>query len=178
MMGIEIRDAVAADLAGLNRLETRAFAGDRLSPRSFRRLMTSASASLRVAGSTDAVSGYCLVFFRRGATVARLYSIAVDASARGSGLAASLMDDAERLAARRGCRAVRLEVRPDNQPALRLYRRLGYRPIGTYRHYYADGTDALRLEKPLAGEEVDQRRRSSPPAARRLHRSASSMVEV
>jgi ribosomal protein S18 acetylase RimI-like enzyme len=177
-MDIEIRDAVAADLAGLNRLETRAFSGDRLSLRSFRRLMASASASLRIAGPTDSVDGYCLLFFRRGSRVARLYSIAVDASARGSGVAAALMDDAERAAARRGCRAMRLEVRPDNEAALRLYRRCGYRPIGMYRQYYADGSDALRLEKPLAGEEVDQRRRIASPGADRARRPAALLVEA
>ncbi len=149
MKGIKIRDAVAADLAGLNHLERRAFTSDRLSRRSFRRLIASPSASLRVAGRLGTVSGYHLVFFRRGATVARLYSLAVDAAARGSGLAEALVADAERLAARRGCRVLRLEVRPDNRPAIGLYRRLGYQPIGVYRRYYADGSDALRLEKSL-----------------------------
>jgi ribosomal protein S18 acetylase RimI-like enzyme len=33
--------------------------------------------------------------------------------------------------------------------AIRLYEHLGYRRIGEYVRYYADGTDALRFEKPL-----------------------------
>jgi ribosomal-protein-alanine N-acetyltransferase len=172
MPDIEIRDAVAADLSGLNRLETSAFTSDRLSPRSFRRLIASPSASLRVAASADAVVGYHLVLFRRGVTVARLYSLAVEVGARGSGLAEALMGDAERLAARRGCRAIRLEVRPDNRPAVRLYQRLGYRPIGTYRRYYADGSDALRFEKSLAST-----RQANQPA-RRAAATRSGMVEV
>ncbi len=179
MKGIRIHDAAVADLTGLDRLETQAFNSDRVSPRSFRRLIASPSASLRVAGAGDAVAGYSLVFFRRGASVARLYSLAVDASARGSGLADALMADAEQFAARRGCRALRLEVRPDNQPAIRLYRRLGYRPIGAYRGYYADGSDALRFEKPLAaGDEVDRRRQRSPLTARQAIAAASRQAEV
>ncbi|MEX0852771.1 MAG: GNAT family N-acetyltransferase [Bauldia sp.] len=154
MTGTEIRDAVEADLAGLNRLEVNSFSADRLSRRSLRRLIGSPSAGLRVAGAADATLGYHLTLFRRGGAVARLYSIAVAEGERGSGLARALMADAERLAARRGSRAVRLEVRCDNQPAIRLYERLGYRRIGVHKRYYADGTDALRFEKTLsAGEE-------------------------
>jgi len=172
MKGIRIRDAVGADVSGLARLETQAFASDRVSPRSFRRLIASPTASLRVAGRDGAVEGYSLLFFRRGTTVARLYSLAVDATARGSGLADALMADAERFAARRGCRALRLEVRPDNRPAVHLYRRRGYRPIGIYRDYYADGSDALRFERPL-GVTAGARRRSSRAAT-----ATSRPVEV
>ncbi|MEJ0097539.1 MAG: hypothetical protein WDM84_05845 [Bauldia sp.] len=42
-------------------------------------------------------------------------------------------------------------MREDNLPAIRLYERLGYRRIGRHARYYADGADALRYEKPLAG---------------------------
>jgi ribosomal protein S18 acetylase RimI-like enzyme len=150
MRGIEIRDAGEADLAGLNQLEVRSFATDRLSRRSMRRLVASPSASLRVASAADAVLGYHLVLFRRGTSIARLYSIAVAKTARGTGLGRALMADAERLARRRGCRALRLEVRPDNRPAIRLYQHLGYRRVGIYRRYYADGSNALRFEKALA----------------------------
>ena len=162
---IDIRDAGEADLAGLRSLEAQAFAADRLSRRSFRRLMASASVRLRVAGPPGALLGYCMVLFRRGATVARLYSIAVAKAARGAGLAAALMADAERLAAARRCRALRLEVREDNAAALRLYRRLGYRPIGRRQGYYADGGDALRLEKALDPRPAPARRRAGSASA-------------
>jgi ribosomal-protein-alanine N-acetyltransferase len=44
---------------------------------------------------------------------------------------------------------VRLSVRASNEPAIRLYTRLGYRRSGVWSRYYSDGEDALVLEKYL-----------------------------
>jgi len=148
---MKIRDASEADVAGLCHFEAGAFAADRLSRRSIQRFVAASSARLRIAGTAGAIDGYHLVTFRRGSAVARLYSIAVADAKRGSGLAAALLTDAEHVAARRGCRALRLEVRADNRRAIRLYERAGYLQIGVYREYYADKCDAVRYQKPLAG---------------------------
>lgn len=149
MPGSDIRDAALPDLAGVLALERRSFSSDRLSARSLRRLVRSPSARLRVASAAGVVAGYYLVLFRKGTSVARLYSIAVDAAARGGGLGAQLLADAEAVAARARRRVLRLEVRENNLPAVRLYERHGYRFIGRYPAYYADGADALRYEKAL-----------------------------
>lgn len=53
--------------------------------------------------------------------------IAVAASARRTGVAASFMHFLHAAAARRGAPSVRLKVYPENVPARRLYERLGYR---------------------------------------------------
>jgi len=158
MRGIEIRDAGVADLAGLYQLEIDSFDSDRLTRRSMRHLISSRSASLRVATAAAAIVGYHVVLFRRGNTNARLYSLAVAGRVRDRGLGRALMADAERVAAGRNCRTLRLEVRRDNHRAIRLYERLGYRRIGTYRGYYDDATDAIRFEKALGST----RRRSRP----------------
>jgi ribosomal protein S18 acetylase RimI-like enzyme len=146
-----VRDATPADLDGLVGLENLCFAADRLSPRSFRKLIGSPTASLRLAVRAGRIAGYALLFFRAGSRLARLYSIAVDPAERGTGLGALLLSDCEERAAARGVEAVRLEVREDNAAAIRLYERLGYRPLGRYPAYYADKTDALRFEKRLRG---------------------------
>jgi ribosomal-protein-alanine acetyltransferase len=149
MTGFRIRNGQPVDLAALREIEAHSFAADRLSPRSLRRHMRSASARLRVALADGKVAGYHLVFTRSGTIVARLYSIAVAAAVRGQGVGERLLADAERQAKRSGAAFLRLEVRPDNAGAIRLYERRSYRPIGIYRHYYADGSDALRYEKAL-----------------------------
>jgi ribosomal protein S18 acetylase RimI-like enzyme len=149
MLDFRIRDGRPADLAALCEIETRSFAADRLSRRSFRRLMGSPSARLRVAVMGDDIVGYHVVFRRAGSTVARLYSIAVAAAARGRGLGTRLLGDAERQAKRAGALVLRLEVRPDNAGAIRLYAERGFEPIGRHRDYYADGSDALRFQKTL-----------------------------
>jgi ribosomal protein S18 acetylase RimI-like enzyme len=149
-----VRDATPADLDGLVALENRCFAGDKLSRRSFRKLTGSPTASLRLVTRAGRIAGYALLFFRATSDLARLYSVAVDPVERGTGLGALLVEDCEGVARRRGLKAVRLEVREDNAAAIRLYDRLGYRPIGRYPAYYADKTDALRFEKRLRGSDT------------------------
>jgi ribosomal protein S18 acetylase RimI-like enzyme len=82
---------------------------------------------------------------------------------RGAGLGRRLLADAERVAAADRKGVLRLEVRADNRPAIRLYESLGYRQIGRYAGYYADKTDAIRYEKPLsrAGERPAARKRGA-----------------
>jgi ribosomal protein S18 acetylase RimI-like enzyme len=143
---VRLRDARAADLEALLRLETAAFPGDRIARRSFRRLLGRPSAALRLATAGGSLLGYHLLFFRAGTSVARLYSIAVAAEARGRGIGRLLMEDAARIARKRGRSRLRLVVRVDNRAAIRLYESLGYRRIGRYPDYYDDGMAALRLE--------------------------------
>jgi ribosomal protein S18 acetylase RimI-like enzyme len=163
MSGVEIRDAVRVDLDGLDALEARSFASDRMSRRGLRRLIGRPSARLRVAaerrGGKAAIVGYHLVLLRKGSTVARLYSIAVDARIRRSGLGRRLLADAEAVAASANRGVIRLEVHARNRAAIALYERRGYSRIGRYPRYYADAGDALRYEKPLGRRGAGNRRK-------------------
>lgn len=144
-----IRRATIGDLDALVELENASFAVERMSARQLRRHLESLSAEIFVATRDRQVVGAAVLFFRRTTHVARLYSIAVAASERGSGLGASLLAAAEQAARRRGSRTLRLEVRSDNLRAQRLYERHGYRRFGLHRGYYEDGHDAQRYEKAL-----------------------------
>jgi ribosomal protein S18 acetylase RimI-like enzyme len=150
----KIREATPDDLDGLVALEALCFAADRMSRRSFRKLIESPTSTCRVATRAGRIVGYTLLLFRAGTGLARLYSIAVDPGERKSGVGAVLIADAERRAFGHGRVVLRLEVREDNQPAIRLYQRQGYRRIGRYLRYYADKTDALRFEKRLRGPDT------------------------
>jgi [ribosomal protein S18]-alanine N-acetyltransferase len=153
MASFTLRKADRTDVPALVSLEADVFASERLSPRNFRRLIAAPSAACRVAVADDTLAGYHVLLFRRGSTVARLYSIAVSPGFRGQGLAGILMRDAQEVARQRGSNRLRLEVRADNTSAIRLYERLGYRPFHRVAGYYADGTHALRYERGLAGDE-------------------------
>lgn len=148
---LPLRNATPADLDGLVELEAVCFESDRLSRRSFRKLVDSPTAACRVAAAAGRIVGYALLLFRSGTGLARLYSIAVHPAQRGTGLGALLLKDSERIAFDRDRVILRLEVREDNVEAIRLYQRHGYRRIGRYLNYYADRTDALRFEKRLRG---------------------------
>lgn len=143
-----IRAGGLADLNELLAVEAR-FPSDRLSARQFRRHLQSRSAWLGVADVAGRVAGYALVFFRRGAGRARLYSIAVDPTVRGQGLGTCLLVAAEAAARARGATGLALEVRTDNVVAIQLYERAGYQRFGCYPGYYEDGCDAWRLHKVL-----------------------------
>jgi len=131
------------------------FPSDRLGRRQVRHLLTRAHAEAWVAEVGGRIVGDAVVLFRRGFDAARLYSLVVAPEARGHGVGAALLDAAERGAARRGCVSVRLEVREDNDAALRLYARHGYASVGRVDLYYHDGADAVRMRKRLRGDAPD-----------------------
>lgn len=146
-----IRDAAAADLDALVALEQRSFRSDRMSRQQYRRHLRSGSAQVLVATDGGSILGSAVLFFRRGSSLARLYSLASVPEARGRGIGAALLDAAEHAASERGCRALRLEVRTDNAAAIRLYESHGFRRIGCRPGYYEDGADAWRYEKGIRG---------------------------
>jgi ribosomal-protein-alanine N-acetyltransferase len=82
---------------------------------------------------------------RLAADEAELHSIAVRPARRREGLGRRLLEDFLGLARGMGARSVWLEVRASNEPALRLYRSMGFHTTGRRPHYYADGEDALLL---------------------------------
>src|SRR5215472_10734165 len=145
---VRVRRAELSDLDDLVALEESSFATDRLSREQYRRHLDSETAQVLVASANHRrFLGTAVVFFRKGTKVARLYSIATHAEARGKGVGSALLEASEQLARRRGCKVLRLEVRTDNDVAIRLYERLGYERIGRYARYYGDGADAWRYEK-------------------------------
>ncbi|WP_245257534.1 GNAT family N-acetyltransferase [Methylocapsa acidiphila] len=145
-----IRPARLEDLAAILAIEAAVFDCDQLSRRNLRYYLTSGTAILLVLESDAHVIGYSLVSFRRNSTRARLFSLALDPSAHGCGLGRLLLAESERVAKARGALALRLEVRIDNAPAIKLYQLNGYRGFAMINDYYQDGAPALRFEKALA----------------------------
>ncbi len=147
---VRVRRADNTDLDDLIALEQRSFDSDRLSRAQYRRHLDSASALILVASANHRhFLGTAVLFFRKGSTVARLYSLATQPAARGKGVGSSLLQAAIRAATDRHCRALRLEVRTDNATAIRLYEQLEFQRIGRLPQYYQDGMDAWRYEKML-----------------------------
>src|SRR2546423_805271 len=157
---VPVRPAQAADLDGLLALESQAFRTDRISRRSFRRLLASPNAAVMVAELAGELAGYALVLFRNGTSIARLYSIAVAPRTAGRRIGATLLAAAEQAAIERGAARLRLEVHEANDPAIALYRKAGYRQFGRHTQYYEDKGHALRFEKTLA---PDHHRLSAAP---------------
>ena len=148
-----IRVATLADLAAVVALEQACFALDAQTGRSLRHLLTRAHGDFLVAVIDDAIVADVVVLYRRGSRVARLYSIAVGPAARGRGVAAALLAQAERHAIARGCVVMRAEARWSNTASRGLFAAAGYRETARLADYYpgAGGghEDGVRLQKHL-----------------------------
>lgn len=143
-----IRPARLDDVDGLLAIE-RVFPTDRLGRRSFRHAVASPTIDLLVAEDGAGPIGYAMVQRRRNSSIGHLSSIAVRPGAAGKGVGKRLLAAAEAEAKARGCARLRLEVRPDNAAAQKLYDMQAYRRFATIEDYYEDGEAAWRYEKEL-----------------------------
>jgi ribosomal protein S18 acetylase RimI-like enzyme len=130
-------------------LEDACFECDRILRRNLLGLLRSPSACCLGAFLRGQLIGSMVLLFRRNTRVVRIYSVAVASSHRGQGIARKLLVRAEREARSRGCNRIRLEVRLDNMPAIRLYESLGFEDKQVLPGYYADGTHAMVYWKQL-----------------------------
>ena len=146
---LTFRRATLPDVSALTQLESRCFDSDRISSRSFRRFITEKRSDLVLVEHDGSVVGYFLLIYRRGTSLARLYSLAVDPDKRKRGIAELLMSAAEKAASARNCVLLRLEVRFDNLSAIRLYQKLNYHEFAVKHDFYEDHSDAICMQKQI-----------------------------
>ena len=96
-----------------------------------------------VALADGVVVGTCRLLIEPGGT-AKFGRLCVRASARGAGVAAALLDAAEREARAAGARRIGMHAQTD---ALRLYESAGYTPYG--ERFDDEGIEHLGMEKQL-----------------------------
>lgn len=71
-------------------------------------------------------------------------NIAIDPPYRRKGIGERMLRQIMEMGREEGMRLMTLEVRASNTPAQRMYRKLGFIPVGTRKGYYADnGEDAI-----------------------------------
>ncbi|NMO16737.1 ribosomal protein S18-alanine N-acetyltransferase [Pyxidicoccus fallax] len=71
-------------------------------------------------------------------------NVATAPAHRRRGVARAVMDEVLARGKARRCTLATLEVRRSNEPAIQLYRSLGFRPVGIRPNYYVDeGEDAI-----------------------------------
>ncbi|TGE27562.1 GNAT family N-acetyltransferase [Hymenobacter metallicola] len=77
------------------------------------------------------------------------HRLAVDPSAQGRGVAAALLEQAERLAVARGLHALRVDTNSENAATQRLFPKLGYRFAGEITLAFRPGLRFFCYEKRL-----------------------------
>ena len=106
-----------------------------------------ASAALVALRGTQVV-GYVLCWFV--ADEIHIVNLAVHTGSRRRGIGRRLMQEICDRARLRGLSIATLEVRVNNEPAIRLYESLGFRKVAIRKGYYADnGEDAIVMLKDL-----------------------------
>jgi len=86
----------------------------------------------------------------------QIHNVAVLPDYRRLGIGSRLLQEAETFAQEHGAVCSILEVRIDNEPAIAMYKQLGYERIGRRRNYYRSPVcDALVLFKIFDDDEAD-----------------------
>jgi ribosomal protein S18 acetylase RimI-like enzyme len=99
-------------------------------------------------GPTDSL-GLVGAYTPRDTSIRHVYGLWIDQSARRHGLACALMEAVTEWATHAGARAITLWVAESNEPALSLYRRLGFRETGDTQPMPSSETVEERLLRRL-----------------------------
>ena len=113
----------------------------------FARLLDLPTSLALAATSKDAPAGFVLLQIAGDA--AEVLTLAVRPGNRREGVGRALLGVGMERAREGGAASLILDVSEANAPARALYEHLGFTEIARRKRYYADGADALVLEKPL-----------------------------
>jgi [ribosomal protein S18]-alanine N-acetyltransferase len=101
------------------------------------------------AAGKQTTAGFIIAHPVRG-KAGRILTLDIVPAARRMGLGSLLMDECERRLRSFNCKEIYLETAVNNEPALRLYRKLGYQILRILPDYYATHSlDAFLMGKPL-----------------------------
>jgi len=147
---LEIRPMTHADIAEVLVIEADLFPIDSWSEELFLGELAEVSISrdVSVAILDSQIVGYAS--FRYVGKQGDVNTIAVARDQQGKGIGTALMDWLESQATLRNVREIFLEVRSDNDAAMKLYASRGYERIDVRCNYYGNSIDANIMRKRVA----------------------------
>jgi ribosomal protein S18 acetylase RimI-like enzyme len=149
-MELRIEDASIRLLDALFEVETQCFKEEAFSKQQIGYLLLDYNAISLVAKVDGEIAGFIIgrVELIRNQPVGHIMTIDVLPCYRRLGVAKRLMAEVEALFRDWGAEECRLEVRVDNDAALSLYLKLGYRKVGFLENYY-ESAHGFYLKKTL-----------------------------
>ena len=147
---LEIRPMTKDDLTAVLAIESELFPIDAWTKELFLGELAEVSNSRDVAVAVieSEIVGYAS--FRYVGKQGDVNTVAVSSEHQGKGIGTALMDWLESQAVLRNVREIFLEVRSDNEAALRMYISRGYERIDVRRNYYGNTIDANIMRKRVA----------------------------
>lgn len=136
-----VRPARHRDVSEVSALEAELFGRDAWSPKLVEGELTHPLRRSVVAVVGESVVGYAILF--EVAETVDLQRIGVSVHHQRRGIAGALLSALDL----DGYPRVLLEVRADNVAAITLYESAGFAAVTTRRSYYADGSDALLMQR-------------------------------
>jgi len=144
---IEIRPFLRRHLERVLTIENACFAREAYPRELFLELHHECARTFFVARRARRIVGYSVASAAEGA--AEIVSLAVLPEHRRAGVATALLRHTLSRLRRARVAVVTLMVRTDNLPAIRFYRRLGFRAAGRIARYYEDRSDGLLMRTRL-----------------------------
>jgi len=147
---LEIRPMTTADLSAVLEIEKALFPIDAWTDALFLAELAEVTISrdVSVAILDSQLVGYAS--FRYVGKQGDVNTVAVASDQQGKGIGTALMDWLESQAVLRNVREIFLEVRSDNEAAIKMYAARGYERIDIRRNYYGNKIDANIMRKRVA----------------------------
>ena len=142
----QVRAANIRDLKKICEIEEVSFSRDPYPAFLFERLLYDENSLFCVATDEDGeVVGYLVSKVEDHAV--HLLSLAVAPTKRRRGAATLLLEEVIAASNRMGADEIRLEVKPDNTPAIRLYSQFRFGDEILISRYYSDGSPAISMRR-------------------------------
>jgi len=148
---IKVEPADLRSLEELFRIELECFTIEAFSKKQILGLLRNANSVGLLAKINGEVAGFIigLVENHDAIKAGHVYTIDVAVKHRRMGVGIKLLKEMEKAFLKRGAETSYLEVRVDNQAAIRLYQKQGYSEIESLNDFYSSGVHGLRLKKQL-----------------------------
>jgi ribosomal-protein-alanine acetyltransferase len=148
-MEVKIETATIKLLDALYRIEEQCFSEEAFSKRQIAYLLTDYNTIALVAKNGVDIAGFIIAQVETDdSEFGHIITLNVAPNFRHKNVASKLLEEIESLLKQRGINQCRLEVREDNNAAIKLYHKRGYQTIGKLERYYGK-KHGLYLKKPL-----------------------------
>ena len=149
--GIQIQAFKPHQVGRIVAIERASFARDAWDRELLLEYFRNAPELFLIAKSSGRIAGYILTVTTPRLRTAELVSIAVDPRVRRTGTATALIDATRSKLRARRIATWWLMVGIENEPAIHLYNRHGFRRVRRVKNYYGAGRDAWRMRLSISG---------------------------